>query len=117
MGNLIVMSTAYINSIRIGAQSGPGPGMNKETWLRHKRVASDTRLPGIDPALLPESFTALHELSKMSDVVLKQVVRLGLLGPDTSSRYLRTIRVTGRVKVEVKVPLGRVPELRERFGA
>jgi hypothetical protein len=109
------MSKAYLESVRVGSQAGPDPGMGKETWSRHRQVAGDKRLSAIDPSLLPDTFSALYELSKMSDAVLVRVLGLGLLGPHTTSRFLKTIRVTGRVRLEtvLYVPIEKVETARD----
>lgn len=96
------MSAAYNYSIRIAGQPCPA-GQNKQVWSRYQQIAKDTRLAKVNPAQLPDSYSALYELTKMPDDLLSGLVRYGVLSSRTTTRELRTIRVRGKVPVSVTV--------------
>lgn len=72
--------------------------MNKQTWLRHKQIAEDSRLSTISPGNLPKSFSALYELSKMPTDAINLLERTGILGDDITSRVLKRIRLVGKIE-------------------
>lgn len=118
------MSQGYSTAIRIAGQPCPA-GHNKVVWYRYQQVARDNRLSRIDPALLPDSYCALYELTKMPDDLLSGLVRYGVLSSRTTTRELRTIRVRGKVPVSVTVwadpvecgdLVSRIEEIRGEFG-
>lgn len=118
------MSRGYSTAIRISGQPCPS-GHNKVVWYRYQQVARDTRLSRINPALLPDSYCALYELTKMPDDLLSGLVRYGVLSSRTTTRELRTIRIKGKVPVSVMVwadpgecedLMGRIEEIRGEFG-
>ena len=89
----------YATSVQI-AQSGTRPAsMNKQTWLRHKQIAEDTRLSTISPDKLPASFSALYELSKMPTEMINRLEKTGILGDDTASRVLKRLRLEGKIEI------------------
>ena len=89
----------YAQSVQI-AQSGTQPlGMNKQTWLRHKQIAEDSRLSAISPGKLPKSFSALYELSKMPTELIDRLEKTGILGDDTASRILKRVRLEGKIEI------------------
>ena len=90
---------SYATSVQI-AQSGTRPSsMNKQTWLRHKQIAEDSRLSAINPDKLPESFSALYELSKMSTEMIDRLEKTGILGDDTASRVIKRLRLEGKIEI------------------
>jgi hypothetical protein len=51
--------------------------------------------------LLPDSYCAVYELTKMSTPLLDRLVRIGVIRAEASSRELERIRVTGRIRVRI----------------
>lgn len=96
------MSAAYNYSIRIAGQPCPA-GQNKQVWSRYQQIAKDTRLAKVNPAQLPDSYSALYELTKMPDALLSVLVVGGVLSSRMTTRELRTIRIKGKVPVSVTV--------------
>ncbi|MGA0848162.1 MAG: hypothetical protein ACO3PY_06115 [Pontimonas sp.] len=96
------MSTAYDNIIRIAGQPCP-PGHNAKVWSRYQQICKDTRLRLIDPALLPDSYSALYELTKLSGDRIRRMVELDAIRPDLSCREIREIRLTGKVWIKVEL--------------
>ena len=94
------MSVAYSNIIRIAGQPCPA-GHNAKVWSRYQQIAKDSRLSAIDPALLPDSYSALYELTKLSGDKIRRMVELCAMRPDLSCREIREIRATGKVWVKV----------------
>jgi hypothetical protein len=118
------MSQGYSTAIRIAGQPCP-PGHNKVVWYRYQQVARDTRLSRIDPALLPDSYCALYELTKMPDALLSGLVRYGVLSSRTTTRELKTIRITGKIPLTTTIwtepgeyddLVSRIEEIRGEFG-
>jgi hypothetical protein len=95
----------YTGSALAYAQSVSGQpcptGFNPQIWGRIQQIARDTRLPSVDPALLPDSYCAVYELTKMSTPLLDRLVRIGVIRAEASSRELERIRVTGRIRVRI----------------
>ena len=118
------MSAAYTHSIRIAGQPCP-PGHNAKVWSRHQQIAKDTRIARIDPALLPDSYTGLYELTKMPTRLLDRIVDLGIVTPKATTRFLRSIRIAGKVPLittiwtdpeEYRDVASRIEEVRAEFG-
>ena len=118
------MSKGYSTAIRIAGQPCP-PGHNKIVWYRYQQIARDTRLRLIDPALLPDSYCALYELTKMGSELLSGLVEHGVLTSRSTTRELRAIRIRGKVPVAVTIwadpeecedLVRRVEGLRSEFG-
>lgn len=64
-------------------------------------IAKDKRLASIND--LPDSYTSLYELSRMDDILLKAVVEAGLVKGKTSSRLLKSIRITGKIPYQAVI--------------
>lgn len=94
------MSVAYDNIIRIAGQPCPA-GHNAKVWSRYQQIARDTRLRQIDQTLLPDSYSALYELTKLSGDRIRRLVELDAIRPDLSCREIREIRTTGKVWIRV----------------
>ena len=118
------MSAAYTRSIWIAGKPCP-PSHSFEGWIRHKQIARDNRLSRIDPAVLPDSFSALYELSKMTTSLLNRIVELGLVTPESSTRFIRLIRRKKKVPLittiwtdleEYEDVASRIEEVRAEFG-
>ena len=118
------MSTGYSTAIRIAGQPCP-PGHNKIVWYRYQQIARDTRLRLIGPGLLPDSYCALYELTKMRSELLSALVTHGVLTSKSTTRELRRIRIRGKVPVTVTVwtdpeeaedLVDRIERIRSEFG-
>ena len=118
------MSTAYTYA---RSQSGnPCPaGVSQQPWRRIQQIAKDSRLPAIDPALLPDSLSALYELTKLPTGMLTVSVNVALMRPGLSCREIRAWKVRGKLPVTVTVwadpeecgdLVERVDMLRDEFG-
>lgn len=118
------MSAAYNHSIRIAGQPC-SPGQNKQVWSRYQQIAKDTRLAKANPALLPDSYSALYELTKMPSDLLAALLTYGSVSSGTTTRELRMIRIKGKVPVSVTVwadpgecgdLVSRIDSIRAEFG-
>jgi len=110
------MSRGYSTALSLSGKARPAHA-NKQVWGRYQKIASDPRFSQIDPSALPDSYVSLYEMSRMPDDLFEAVTRSGILGPKTSVRLLRKVRVTGKVpvRVEMWVAPGQVRDLERRL--
>ena len=95
------MSKGYSTALRLAKNTSRPAHINKQVWYRYMAIAKDKRLASINN--LPDSYTSLYELSRMSDKLLEAVVEAGLVQAKTSSRLLKSIRITGKIPYQAVI--------------
>lgn len=100
-------------------------GASQQSWRRIQQIARDSRLPSVDPALLPDSLSALYELTKLPTAMLTVSVNVGLMSPGLSCREIRAWRAKGKLPVTVTIwtdpeecgdLVERIERIRSEFG-
>lgn len=118
------MSSAY--TYARSQYGNPCPaGVSQQSWRRIQQVARDTRLRLVDPALLPDSYSALYELTKLPTGMLTVSVNVALMRPDLSCREVRAWRAKGKLPMTVTIwtdpgeygdLVDRIERIRDEFG-
>lgn len=97
------MNYDYETIVRICKESPDRPeSVNPQVWRRMKRVARSHKLLRIDPNVLPESLSALIELTKLP---VERLERHGLLGKRMTPERVKQIGPAGSVQAMMYVTL------------
>ena len=100
-------------------------GASQQSWRRIQQIGRDTRLRLINPALLPDSLSALYELTKLPTGMLTVSVNVALMRPDLSCREIRAWRAKGKLPITVTIwtdpeeaedLVDRIDRIRSEFG-
>jgi len=77
--------------------------ISEQVWRKMRRVAQDTKLSHIDPALLPTSLSALIELARLPIARIRMLRDLGVLSPGLTARRIRVIGRSGPIVVVAEI--------------
>jgi hypothetical protein len=100
------MNYDYETIVRIYKESVNRPeSINPQVWRRIKRVARSHKLMRISPDVLPESLSALIELTKLPVERLERLERNGLLGKGMTPERVKQIGPEGPVQAMMYVTL------------
>ena len=118
------MSRPYAYAVSQYGKPCPS-GASQQSWRRIQQIGRDTRLRLISPTSLPDSLSALYELTKLPTAMLTVSVNIGLMSPDLSCREIRAWRAKGKLPIAVTIwadpgecgdLVGKVDALRSEFG-